>query len=135
MEFMKTIRGFHWVTQMAIALTAFILALLLIAFIAAMFGQNDIANGLGPFVGFLAADSMYFLILILVLIALAMVISRIKQWIEKYLDAMLSGLDTLTTQNARQDKAGAAIAILNDNIERMEKKLDHIEHILEKVGD
>jgi len=135
MEFMKTIRGFHWITQMVIALTVLILALLLIAFVAAMFGQNSIANGLGPFVGFLAADAMYFLVIVLVIIALAMIISRIKQWIEKYLDAMLSRLDTLSAQNAGRDNAGAALAILNGNVERMEKKLDHIEHILEKVGE
>lgn len=135
MEFMKTIRGFHWITQMVIALTVLILALLLIAFVAAMFGQNSIANGLGPFVGFLAADAMYFLVIVLVIIALAMIISRIKQWIEKYLDAMLSRLDTLSAQNAGRDNAGATLAILNGNVERMEKKLDHIEHILEKVGE
>jgi hypothetical protein len=48
---------------------------------------------------------------------------------------MLAKLDTLAAQKAERENAGDTLAIMNGKMERIEKKLDNIEHILEKVAE
>ena len=133
----KTIREFHWITKVVLALTGLFLGLLLIALVAAVFRPNDytLSNGLGMIFLSLGWVLTQAFLVILVIIVIYMAATRVKTWIEKYLDAMLGKLDTLTEQKADQENAGAALAVMNEKVERIEKKLDNIERILEKVAE
>lgn len=133
----KTIREFHWITKVVLALTGLFLGLLLIALVAAVFRPNDymLSNGLGMIFLSLGWILTQAFLVILVIILIYMAATRVKTWIEKYLDAMLGKLDTLTEQKTDQENAGASLAVMNEKVERMEKKLDNIERILEKVAE
>ncbi len=133
----KTIREFHWITKVVLALTGLFLGLLLIALVAAVFRPNDytLSNGLGIIFLSLGWVLTQAFLVILVIIVIYMAATRVKTWIEKYLDAMLGKLDTLTEQKADQENAGASLAVMNEKVERIEKKLDNIERILEKVAE
>jgi flagellar basal body-associated protein FliL len=139
----KTIREFHWITKMVIVLTALMLGLLIAAGIAGsywMSNQDDqnafnASQGLGAMVMSLAWILLQVFFLILIVIVIYMAVTRVKTWIEKYLDAMLAKLDTLTAQKADREHAGAELAVMNEKVERLEKKLDNIERILEKVAE
>jgi hypothetical protein len=133
----KTIREFHWITKVVIALTGLFAGIFLIAVVVALFRPNDYqaSNGLGMiFLSLGWVLSQVFLV-ILVVIVVYMVAIRIKAWIEKYLDAVLGKLDMLAANKAEREEAGAELAVMNEKVERLEKKLDHIERILEKVAE
>ena len=117
----KTIKEFHCITKTVIILTAFPFVLILVAFVA---GKLDLTYIL-----------MYVFLVVLVIIVIYTVVTRIKAWIEKYLDLMLAKLDTLAEQKADREDAGVALAVMNGKVERMEKKLDNIEQILENVTE
>ena len=117
----KTIKEFHWITKAVIILTAFPFVLILVAFVA---GKLDLTYIL-----------MYVFLVVLVIILIYTVVTRIKAWIEKYLDAMLAKLDMLAERKAGPGDAGVALAVMNGRVERMETKLDNIEHILENVTE
>ena len=133
----ETFREFHWLTKSVIALLGLFAGIFLIAIVVAVFRPNDYqaSNGLGMM--FLSLGwvliQVFFVILIIVLISMA--VTWIKTWIEKYLDQMLAKLDTLAAQKAERENAGELLAVMNGKMERIEKKLDNIEHILENVGD
>lgn len=133
----KTIREFHWITKIVIILTGFVLGIILIAMVAAVIRPNDYSLSSGLMMIFMSLGSIliqvFFLILIIIVIYMA--VTRVKTWIEKYLDAMLGKLDTLTDQKADGENAGAVLAVMNGKVERIEKKLDNIERILEKVAE
>jgi Flp pilus assembly pilin Flp len=133
----KTIREFHWITKVVIGLTGLFLALILIAMVAAVLRPNDysLSNGLGMIFMSLGSVLTQVFLVILVIVAIYMVATRIKMWIEKYLDAMLAKLDTLSAQKADREHTGAELAVMNEKVERLEKKLDNIEYILEKVSE
>ena len=143
MECIKTIRGFHWITKTVIALTLLLIAMILVAAIVqlyAMSNQNDQAafnagQGLGAMTMALAGILPQVFLLILVIMVVYMAVTRIKTWIEKYLDAMLAKLDTLAEQKADREDAGAQLAIMNGKVDGMEKKLEKIERILENVAE
>jgi Tfp pilus assembly protein PilO len=102
-----------------------------------IFRPNDFAasNGFGMMIGSLGGVLLQAFFVILVIVLISMAVTWIKTWIEKYLDQMLAKLDTLAAQKAERENAGKAFAVMNGNIERMEKKLDNIERILEKVAE
>jgi hypothetical protein len=139
----KTIRDFHWITKMVIALTALLLGLLIAGGIASSYWmsnqQDQIAfnasQGLLSMVTTLASILMQVFLLILILMAIHMVVTRIKIWIETYLDAMLAKLDLLVTQKPESERVGATLAAMNEKVDGMEKKLEHIERILVNVGE
>lgn len=135
MEFMKTIREFHWLTMSVILLTAFVFVLMMIAVVAGLLGLTDLTSGLAQFVIYLTSLLVYVFPIILIIIIIGIIIAAIKAWFEKYLDAVLQKLDLLATQKAEREVAGTELAVMNGKVERMEKKLDKIEHILEKVGE
>ena len=133
----KTIREFHWLTKSVIALTGLFAGLFLIAIVVTVLRPNDYqaSNGLFMIFGSLGNVLMQVFLVILVIVLISMVVTWIKTWIEKYLDQMLAKLDTLTAQKAERESAGEALAVMNGKMERIEKKLDNIEHILEKVAE
>jgi uncharacterized membrane protein len=132
----KIIREFHWLTKSVIALTGLFVGLLLIAMVVLVFRPNDFAasNGFGMMIGSLGNVLMQVFLVILVIVLISMAVTWIKTWIEKYLDQMLAKLDTLTAQKAEREHSGEALAVMNGKMERIEKKLDNIEQILEKVA-
>lgn len=133
----KTFREFHWLTKSVMALSGLFAGLFLIALVVAVFRPNDYqaSNGIGRI--FLSLGwvliQVFFVILIIVLISMA--VTWFKTWIEKYLDQMLAKLDTLAAQKAERENAGETLAVMKGKMERIEKKLDNIERILEKVSD
>lgn len=133
----KTIREFHWITKTVIALMGLFVGLFLIAIVVTVSQPNNYAasNGLGMIFLSLGWVLTQAFLVILVIILISMAVSRIKTWIEKYLDAMLGKLDTLAEQKAEREQTGAVLAIMNGKVEQMEKKLDNIERILEKVAE
>ncbi|MFA5332545.1 MAG: hypothetical protein WC342_09215 [Methanoregula sp.] len=143
MELIKTIRGFHWVTKMVILLTVLLLGIILAAALAQLYwmsnrsDQNAFAVGQG--LGYMTISLAWILtqtfLVILVIIAIYMAVMRIKTWIEKYLDAMLIKLDMLAEQKAEREASGATLATMNENVSRMDSRLEKIEKILEKVSD
>ena len=74
-------------------------------------------------------------LVILILVLLSMAVTWIRTWIEKYLDQIIAKLDTLAAQKAEQDRSGETLAVMNGKMESLEKKLDNIERILEKVAE
>jgi hypothetical protein len=133
----KTIREFHWLTKAVIALTGLFVGLLLIALVVALIRPNDFAasTGLGMLLLSLGSVLIQAFIVIFVIVLITMAVTWIKTWIEKYLDKMLAKLDTLAAQKAERENAGEALAVMNGKMERIEKKLDNIERILEKVAE
>ncbi|MFA4859234.1 hypothetical protein [Methanoregula sp.] len=143
MECMKTIRGFHWITKTVMALTILLIAMIMVVAIVQMYAmsnQNDQAafnagQGLGAMTLALAGILPQVFLLILIIMVVYMAVTRIRTWIEKYLDAMLAKLDTLAEQKAGREDAGAQLAIMNGKVDGMEKKLEKIERILENVAE
>jgi len=139
----KTIREFHWITKMVIALTVLLIGLLAAAAITGIYwmsNQNDrnllnANQGLLGMVMSLAMILMQVFFLLLIVIAIYMAVTRVKVWIEKYLDAMLAKLDVLAEQKSERDNAGVQLAAMNGKVDGMEKKLEKIERILENVAE
>jgi hypothetical protein len=111
--------------------------LFLIAMVVLVFRPNDAAasNGFGMMIRSFGGVLTQAFLVILVIVLISMAVTLIKTWIEKYLDQMLAKLDTLTVQKAERERSGEALAVMNGKMERIEKKLDNIEHILEKVAE
>ncbi|MDO9326712.1 MAG: hypothetical protein Q7T80_17310 [Methanoregula sp.] len=120
-----------------IALTGLFAGLFLIALVVALIRPNDFAASTG--FGMLLLSLGYVLIqafiVIFVIVLITIAATWIKTWIEKYLDQMLAKLDTLAAQKAERENSGEALAVMNGKMERIEKKLDNIERILEKVAE
>jgi uncharacterized membrane protein len=133
----KTFREFHWLTKSVIALTGLFAGLFLIAIVVLVFRPNDFAasNGFGMILRSLGSVLIQAFLVIFVIVLITMAVTWIKTWIEKYLDQMLAKLDTLAAQKAEREHAGEALAVMNGKMERIEKKLDNIERILEKVAE
>jgi hypothetical protein len=133
----KTIREFHWLTKAVIALTGLFVGLLFIAMIVALIRPNDFAasTGFGMILMSLGWILTQAFLVILILVLLSLAVTWIKTWIEKYLDQMLAKLDMLVAQKAERENSGEAITVMNGKMERIEKKLDNIERILEKVAE
>jgi hypothetical protein len=111
--------------------------LFLIAILVAIFRPNDYqaSNGLGMMIGSLGGVLVQAFLLVIVIVLITMAATSIKTWIEKYLDQMLAKLDTLAAQKAERENTCDAIAVMTGKMERIEKKLENIERILEKVSD
>jgi len=132
-----TFRKFHWLTKSVIILLGLFAGLFLIAIAAALVWPHDyqVSNGLGMILlslGWILAQAF---LVILVIVLISMAVSWVKTWIEKYLDQMLTKLDTLAAQNAERESSGETLAVMNGKMDRIEKKLDNIERILEKVAE
>ena len=124
----KTIQEFHWLTKIVILLTAFVFALILVAYIATVTGLSNISQGLFPPVVYLSWILMGGFLIILIIIIIHMVIIRIKRWIEKYMDTLVEGKNI-------NDRSDARLALICNKIDDIEKKVDNIEQILENVSE
>jgi len=150
----KTIREFHWITKAVIIITLFTLALILVAYIADMTGQSSISQAIFPLELILTYYLFFALFCALVIIALIFILTaagkawaeqvrphlgitgvitpgdtqEIRQWVEK---------QTGSLSDTRSEVADlkTEIRFLTQSIEAMQKKVDNIEHILEKVSD
>jgi len=135
---LKTIRGFHWVTKLVILLTVLFLGLLLVTIVLVAFVMPEnymVSNGLGALIMTLGWILIQVFLFALIVIALYTVVMRIKSWIEKYLDTMLAKLDALSEQKSHEEDIAAALAVMHEKADRIEKKLDSIEHILKDVAE
>jgi hypothetical protein len=143
MSIIGTIKGFHWITKIVIALTALLLILISAAAIAGsywMSNQGDQAafnagQGLLMMAMALGWILVQAFLLILIAIAIYMAAMHVKAWLEKYLDAMVAKLDLLAEQKGERDANGVMLSVMNEKFTRMEDKLDRIEGILRKVED
>ena len=143
MSFIGTIKGFHWITKIVIALTAILLFLIAAAAIAQAYWLANQGNqaafnagqGLGMMAIALASILTQAFLLLLVAIAIYMGAMHVKSWLEKYLDSMVAKLDMLAEQKNGPEATLAMLSAMNEKFAGMEKKLDHIEGILEKVGE
>ena len=131
----KTIREFHWLTKSVIILTVLVFVLIIIAAVAGILGRPDVTEGLARLVLSFTSVLIQVFPIIFVIIVFYIIITRVKAWIERYLDPMLEKQDTLAEQKTEQAATRATIAAVNEKLVRMEKQLDNIEHILEKVGE
>lgn len=111
--------------------------LFLIAVVAALVRPHDyqLSNGLGMIFLSLGWILTQAFLVILAIILISMAVTWIKAWIEKYLDQMLAKLDTLAAQKAERESSAETLAVMNGKMDRIEKKLDNIERILEKVAE
>ena len=150
----KTIKEFHWLTKTVIVLTALPIALLGFIFVAALLGHPDVGNGLGNLLMAMLYILSYVLLGILVIIgvsyaftwaaktwaasvrphlALTGVVNpgdtqEIKAWVEKQ-------AGSLSESRAEVVDLKAEIRLLRQSIDAMQKKVDNIESILEKVAE
>ena len=133
----KTFREFHWLTKIVIILTGLFFGLILVAFVVTSIRPTDYqaSNGLGMLLLSLGWVLTQAFLVILVIVLISFAVTGIKKWFEKYLDQMLAKLDALIAQKSEQEHAGETLAVLTEKMERLERKLDNIEHILEKVSD
>ena len=133
----KTIKEFHWLTKSVIALTGLFAGLFLIALVVTVLRPDDYqaSNGLAMIFLSLGWVLTQVFLVILILVLLSMAVTWIRTWIEKYLDQIIAKLDTLAAQKAEQDRSGETLAVMNGKMESLEKKLDNIERILEKVAE
>ena len=111
--------------------------LFLIAIVVAVFRPDDYqaSNGLGMMFLSLGWVLIQVFFVILIIELLSMAVTWIRTWIEKYLDQVLTRLDTLASQKSERENAGEALAVMKGKMEQIEKKLDNIERILEKVAE
>ena len=128
----KTVRDFHWVTKIVIVLTLFVLVIPIIAYAAFLLGFS--INGLGFFMLSFTSVLVQVFPIVLIIILIYMAATRIKEWIEKYMDAMLAKMDLLASRS-NVEESNAKLAVMSSRIEDIEKKVDNISDILEKVAD
>lgn len=133
----KMFREFHWLTKIVIGLTGLFFGLMLVAIVVTLIWPNDYqaSNGIGMLLLSLGWVLTQAFLVILVIVLISFAVTGIKTWIEKYLDQVLAKLDALATQKSEQEHAGETLAVLTEKTERIERKLDNIERILEKVSD
>ena len=131
----KTVREFHWITKTVILLTVFVFVLMLTAIATALLGMSAISSGLGMILLSSLSILMQLFPIILIVIVLCIIGAHIKAWIEKYLDSMLAKMDALVERKDINDKSDVRLTAMNDKIEEIERKVDNIADILEKVSD
>lgn len=130
----KTVREFHWITKTVILLTVFVLVVIpAIAIVASILGFS--INGLGMILFSSLSILVQLFPIILIVIVLCIIGAHIKAWIEKYMDAMLSKMDLLAESGSTVENTNARLAVMNSRMEEIEKKVDNISDILEKVSE
>ncbi|MDD3621782.1 MAG: hypothetical protein PHQ81_05210 [Methanofollis sp.] len=114
------LRNFHWLTWLVIGL--------MIAMIVSLVLMYILPVDLSVFIIPLATISYLLIPLILVYMVLSIVVVKVKEWLERYLDAMVE-------QKTGAGETSAKMAVLNKRLEDMERQLDRIEEILVKVSE
>ncbi|MFA5415821.1 MAG: hypothetical protein WC295_10010 [Methanoregula sp.] len=118
-------------TKIVIILSGLFAGIFLIALVVTVTQPNNYqaSNGLGMLFMSLGWVLVQAFLIILVIILISMAVTRIKAWIEKYLDGILAA------QKAERENAVAALAVMNEKMGKIEKKLENIERILDKVAE
>lgn len=111
---------FHWLTWTVLGL---LVALLVILVIGTVFRLD-----IGIVVGSMSGILEYVFLLVFIWIVACIIGKGLKTWLEKYLDALVE-------QKSLDADAGAQLAVLNERIEQMEKKIDQIKDVLTKVSE
>ncbi|MDD1676458.1 MAG: hypothetical protein LUQ40_01835 [Methanomicrobiales archaeon] len=123
---LNMIREFHWLTKTVLLLTGLLFGLILATAVRA-----EVSN--------LAISLAWILVqvfpIILAVIIISIIADRIRKWVEVREDLLLSKLDPHIDGKSIQVDTSAKVTALHEKFDRIEKKLDHIEEILEKVGD
>jgi len=130
----KTVREFHWITKTVILLTAFVLVVIpAVAIVASTLGFS--INGLGMIMFSSLSILVQLLPIILIVIVLCIIGAHVKAWIEKYMDAMLSKMDLLAESRSTVENTNAGLAVMSSRMEEIEKKVNNISDLLEKVSE
>ncbi|MBP2133288.1 putative membrane protein [Methanomicrobium sp. W14] len=123
----ETVKNFHWITKAVILLMALVFVLLFAACLASVFGMTGTAGGLAMMVFSMASILYYVLPVIFVIIVLCIAGAKIKEWLETYMDAMVAKNGVSETRDE--------IKTLKASVDSLEKKVDKISDILEKVSE
>jgi hypothetical protein len=102
-----------------------LLILLLVSLAIAVVYPLDIG---GNVVGTMAGLLWYVFLLAFIWIVACIIGGGLKNWLEKYLDA-------LVMHKSKEVDTGAKLAVLNGHIEEIEEKIDRIENVLAKVSE
>ncbi|WFN36596.1 hypothetical protein L1994_10710 [Methanomicrobium antiquum] len=130
----KTVREFHWITKTVILLTVFVLVVIpAIAIVASILGLS--INGLGMILFSSLSILVQLFPIILIVIVLCIIGAHVKAWIEKYMDAMLSKMDLLAESRSTVENTNAGLAVMSSRMEEIEKKVNNISDLLEKVSE
>ncbi|MDD3978296.1 MAG: hypothetical protein PHI15_09130 [Methanomicrobium sp.] len=130
----KTVREFHWITKTVILLTVFVLVVIpAIAIVASILGFS--INGLGMILFSSLSILVQLFPIILIVIVLCIIGAHVKAWIEKYMDAMLSKMDLLAESRSTVENTNAGLAVMSSRMEEIEKKVNNISDLLEKVSE
>lgn len=131
----KTVREFHWITKTVILLTVFVFVLMLTAIATALLGMSAISSGLGMILFSSLSILVQLFPIILIVIVLCIIGAHVKAWIEKYMDAMLSKMDLLAESRSTVENTNAGLAVMSSRMEEIEKKVNNISDLLEKVSE
>jgi len=130
----KTVREFHWISKTVILLTVFVLVVIpAIAIVASILGFS--INGLGMILFSSLSILVQLFPIILIVIVLCIIGAHVKAWIEKYMDAMLSKMDLLAESRSTVENTNAGLAVMSSRMEEIEKKVNNISDLLEKVSE
>lgn len=130
----KTVREFHWITKTVILLTVFVLVVIpAIAIVASILGFS--INGLGMILFSSLSILVQLFPIILIVIVLCIIGAHVKAWIEKYMDAMLEKMDLLAESRKNVENTNAGLAVMSSRMEEIEKKVNNISDLLEKVSE
>jgi len=133
---LKTIREFHWITKAVIILTALILLLLLLTLAAAALGMATASSFSGMFLISFTSMVVWLLFpVIMIIIIISIIVTKIKAWIEKYLDAMIAKIDLLGEVKSSVERSDAKLAVMDGKIDEIGNKVDNIERILKNVSE
>jgi len=120
MDYSK-VREFNWLTWTVIGLLILLLVSLAIAVVYPLDGGGNV-------VGTMAGLLWYVFLLAFIWIMACIIGGGLKNWLEKYLDA-------LVMHKSKEVDTGAKLAVLNGHIEEIEEKIDRIENVLAKVSE
>jgi peptidoglycan hydrolase CwlO-like protein len=151
---LKRIEHFHWLTKTVILLTALVFVLIGIAFVASMVGYESVATNMLLLTVRVLNILVYLFFGVLLIVGIAIAIRwlgtvwvrevrpqlaitgvvtpgdtrGIKEWVER---------QGSVSEDARSELSDVRteIRLLRQTVETMQKKVDNIENILEKVAE
>ncbi len=120
---LAVVKEFHWLTKTVIALLALLFVFILFA--------SLVNTSLFAYIMYYSYILTYLFLIIFVIGILLIVVGRVKAWFEKYMDALLEKLDKITVSDELNDR----IAALDYKLEGIEKKMNRVENLLEKISN
>lgn len=120
---LAAVKEFHWLTKTVLVLLASLFVIILFA--------SLININLFAFVMYYSYVLTYVFLIAFVIGILLILIERVKAWFEKYMNALLEKMDKIAVSDETHEK----IAALDYKLDGIEKKVNRVEEILEKVAD